>query len=812
MFQRLIPAGCLCVFTLTSLHAAKVIYHDDFETNKAMRVMPKSFNQPYDIHFWGFKKEANGNTYYRTDVNALHAAHILVAPRANKITGVSWGNPSQKNGKGSSGHFRYKSLGINIEEGKGYLVTVNVRGDKTCTPHTAIAIRVELSWDSPRGKQYAWVAGGASTRIATDSKGEWKKLELELSGLLEAHIAAGNGDKNLQISNITVGTFIGGAKKRIVYEVDEVKITELNAKELAAYRRAKRDRELDGFKFTAQKNDSLFPWGAYGDPMLGIQRWFKERKPVYGAAQVKQTMEDKKLIVHYAMMTLKQAGFQMIQHGGGQLFPRSPKIALDHIKENLDHFANYEMMLSPSTYVTRYYSRVPKDVSLNAMKRMNAAIGKHPALLAYHLVDEPEGAMMKDYLWGRTELGSMNKKVAVTACCNSIQSIQALAGRVPLITIDYYPIYHSKDNKGAWAVVEAVKYAKKWGAKRIWLLPQVFGGPSWSVPYIPEFYIQYFGGLAEGATGFYAYGLNHRGRWTNNRNNEIGNFFDTFGNLTELGKAKSSIAPLFISVGELFVDAERKNDGAAIASNSAKFQSNVGKEYDVIGRVVRQVPGSKYRLMVVWNNDINKVQKTDIRMKDFAASEKIMDLETFRTTGNKVSMTLKPGMGRIYAIGTPAELNKVKTFVLQKRIKFYDSIIKCQVRDAVQKGFNPAKVKAAIAKRDAVWKRGNLTEACRMSRQIKESFHAEMAKDPVIGKTVKALDEIQPVLMRIEKKLQSWKYPVKDKKLALITEFRKLGRDYMVFRLESNGKGFAQAANRFEKMKKDLLTFEQKLK
>lgn len=813
MFHRLIFTGCLCVFTLTSLHAEKVIYHDDFETNKAMRVMPKSFNQPYDINYWDFKKEANGNTFYRVDVKALHAAYILIAPRANKIVKASWGNPGQKNGKGSSGHFHFNSLGIKVESGKGYLVTVKVRGDQTCTPKTASAVRVELSWDSPNGKQYGMTVGGASAHLSEDTKGKWITLKMELSEFLEAHIAAGNGDKNLQISNIAVGTFVGGAKKQVVYEVDDVKITELDAKELAAYRHANRDKTLDGFKFSKQTNDASFPWGAYGDPAMGIHRWFKDRKKVYGTAEIKQTMEDRKLIMPYTMMALKQAGFQMIQHGGGQVFTLSPAIALDGIRQNLDYFADFGMKLSPSTYVTCYYSRATKDQSRAAMKRLDAALGKHPALLSYHLVDEPEGAMMKDYLWGKTELEKLNKNISITACCNSISSIRALSGRVPLITIDYYPIYHGRDNKGAWAVVESVKYAKKWGAKRIWLLPQVFGGPSWSVPYLPEFYIQYFGGLAEGATGFYAYALNYRGRWTTNANNEIGNFFDTFGNLTELGKAKSALTPLFISVGELFVDAERKADDAVIASNDAKFLSKVGKEYDRIGRVVRQVPGSKHRLMVVWNNDIEKVQKTDIRLKEFAASEKIMDLETFRITGNKVSMTLKPGMGRIYAISTPDELNRLKTLILQKRIAFYDGIIRCQVREAVKKGFDPVKVNTALAKRDAAIKSGKLVEACDMSRKIKESFNKEMEKDPVIGKTTKVLNEIQPVLTRIETKLQTWKYPVKDAaKLALINEFRKLAREYMVFRLEVESKGYAQAAEKFEAFKKDFLAFEQKIK
>ena len=131
----------------------------------------------------------------------------------------------------------------------------------------------------------------------------------------------------------------------------------------------------------------------------------------------------------------------------------------------------------------------------------------------------------------------------------------------------------------------------------------------------------------------------------------------------------------------------------------------------------------------------------------------------------------------------------------------------------MKKGFNPAKVNAAIAKRDAALKSGKLLEACKMSRTIKESFNKEMEKDPVIGKTTKVLNEIQPVLTRIETKLQTWKYPVKDAaKLALINKFRKLGRDYMVFRLEAESKGYAQAAEKFEAFKKDFLAFEQKIK
>jgi hypothetical protein len=151
--------------------------------------------------------------------------------------------------------------------------------------------------------------------------------------------------------------------------------------------------------------------------------------------------------------------------------------------------------------------------------------------------------------------------------------------------------------------------------------------------------------------------------------------------------------------------------------------------------------------------------------------------------------------------------------ILKKRIAFYDGIIRCQVREAVKKGFDPVKVNTALAKRDAAIKSGKLVEACDMSRKIKESFNAEMEKDPVIGKTTKVLNEMQPVLIRIEAKLQAWKYPVKDAgKLALLNEFRKLAQDYMVFRLEAESKGYAQAAEKFEAFKKDFLAFEQKIK
>ena len=553
----------------------KVLYFDDFESRQELPVQPKSFNQPYTIQEWGFKKEG-GNTFYRVAVTGKHWMGVCVAPRTNDKPQIGWGTY----GRGTQGQFFHTPIDIPFDSVKGYVLSMKVRTDETCTPRTPICVNVEFVCDSPHGRKRS--EGRLKQQIAESTDGEWVTVSQELTGsMIELLDAKGLGIKNLTIGNVEVGTF-RSCSGPIVFEFDDVKIVEVPKSRVAEEAKKLNARpELDAFSFTHKKNDALFVWGAYGgDTSFSIPRWYYDKNDRKGIDAIIQSENQ---LSPFTMMQMKRAYFNAYMRGGGLIFPSNGQPHRDRIKNLLDLGAKYHLMIAPSTYLTRHYStKSTMDECYRQIGLLKETIGGHPALLGYHVVDEPGSSMMLDFFQGKQAFETDNDRVPATACANSIDTVRVLAPRVPLLLIDIYPMWSSPQSEpGCWAVPEAVKYAKKWGAQNVWILPQAFGGSSWRPPKSSELMIQFFGCLAYGATGFLPYADAQTPNWLNPEKNialsESGNLFDPFGNETELLHAMNGIAPLFRSAGPLFVGTGIVDNQEITSSNKKTFQSNTGK-------------------------------------------------------------------------------------------------------------------------------------------------------------------------------------------------------------------------------------------
>ena len=84
--------------------------------------------------------------------------------------------------------------------------------------------------------------------------------------------------------------------------------------------------------------------------------------------------------------------------------------------------------------------------------------------------------------------------------------------------------------------------------QRIWMLPQVFGQSSWRAPSPPEFLIQVFSSLAEGATGFAPYAYADRPQWADPVH-EYGHLVDPYGNPSPAWEQMQRLGPLLRSAG-----------------------------------------------------------------------------------------------------------------------------------------------------------------------------------------------------------------------------------------------------------------------
>ena len=88
------------------------------------------------------------------------------------------------------------------------------------------------------------------------------------------------------------------------------------------------------------------------------------------------------------------------------------------------------------------------DECIKQIDLLKETIGGHPALLGYHVVDEPGSSMMLDYMQGKEAFEKDNDRVPGLACANSIDTVRVLAPRVPLLLIDIYPLWNSKSEPG----------------------------------------------------------------------------------------------------------------------------------------------------------------------------------------------------------------------------------------------------------------------------------------------------------------------------------------------------------------------------
>ncbi|MBQ7652536.1 MAG: hypothetical protein IJS15_16380, partial [Victivallales bacterium] len=572
--------------------------------------------------------------------------------------------------------------------------------------------------------------------------------------------------------------------------------------------------ELDGFSFVHKKNDAIFAWGAYGGTDLSIPRWYydsKDRMGIEAAVRIENELSP------FTMMQMKRAFFNAFIRGGGLIFPSNGQPERDRIKNLLDLGMKHGLMIAPSTYLTRHYqSKFPMEECIRRIDLLKETIGEHPALLGYHVVDEPGSSMMLDFMQGKEAFEKDNDRVPGLACANSIDTVRVLAPRVPLLLIDIYPMWSSPVSEpGCWAVPESVRYAKKWGAQNVWILPQAFGGSSWRAPTVPEFMIQFFGGLAYGATGFLPYACSQTPNWLSPAKSiplsERGNLFDPFGNETELLLAMSRIAPLFRSAGPLFVGAEQLPDNELSSTNIQSFQSNTGKEYDCVGRTLRVSQDRKFRLLVVWGNDLSKAHSTTISLKSFASNEATMDLDSFTRCGNSIELTLSPGEGRIFAIADKATLDCIQQDVLKRRISIHDEILQLEIAESLTLPFDTSFLQPFLKRRDALLQDGSLPDAERLTLEAKAILKDNMAKDAAIGPVLKDMAETQASLARSNSILTKWNFPPNEAGLQAIADFRSAARKFMKLRIDARAKGLAPFADEFSSVKQEILSQENAL-
>jgi len=744
-FARCLPILALLLVFLPQTASAqeRVLLAEGFEADSP-RVQIHGANQPYEVHALGPSDERahTGARSLKVDLTFRHGLDVLLCPRTDETPAVEWG------GLGGPGWFTFQGLGLPLQPDRRYLLSLWVWVEQA-TPQNPVRFAVETATDSPYGVARTQTSLPQEFAGPTDG---WVHLGAELTGLLLERLdAAGAKVDGLRLDTISLNCFANGPLRMSAY-VDDVELRELPADAPLPTDVTARTPAPTFRRITAVED--RFVWGVYGNLFDPGPDWYTplDRSEGQEGARRDQTrrLADAS---DWILLDLRRHYCDTLVQGGGMLFPTEGQAARDYVTACLDRCADYGILLSPSTYLTQHY--IPDATREQCLTAMQAAVeqfGAHPALLAYWLVDEPQPSTAADYYWGKATLEELDPQHPALCTCNGLSSVAEFAPALPLLTIDYYPLGPvPKDDKGAWAVGDCVRYARELGAKRVWVLPQVFGQSSWRPPSPAEFGIQVFGSLAEGATGFLPYAYADRPTW-HDAANEHGHLVDPYGNPSPVWEMMGRLGLLLRAAGPLLVGGERLPDDAVAARVSATIVSPVGRARPVaVARAFSNVAHG-VRVVVVYNNTPAYRYGFQVGMAGIRPADRVLDvfsLREFPFAGDAFTVLLPPGEGRLYAVGSTEALAGVRAEVAQRQLDLQADLLALELELARRMGTDVGPVERALTEARSAAGRGDWTAALAGAQTAFQALDEQHRANALYQPVRAALDEVQQALGRV---------------------------------------------------------------
>jgi len=700
----IVVAAAFVFFAGTSSAHEQIILQEGYESQLDKRVQLRGANQPYTAHHMGVTTERAHTDKHslKIDMTYRHGLNVYLTPRSNETPEVEWGRP------GGAGGFVVPGLGMPLRPDRGYLLTLYMWVERASKSNP---VRIEVMTASTG--DYGVFRKSTVLEQTFDAPTDgWVKIEQELTSyMLERLHAAGARTDSLRLDGILFGSFAGGRNRATVY-IDDITLREVSPEVVDEHRKRTRGQAPSFRSYPEVEN--LFVWGVYGGLFMPgptwCLAWDKDRDVRL------QQIERMRQSGDWILLDLRRHYCNVLIQGGGMLSPQAEQSSYAYVKAVLDKCAEYGVKLSPSTYLTQHYDKAAtKEQCTAAMRKTAGMFQDHPGLLAYWLVDEPgAGWAADDFYWGKTTLDSFDPNHPSLCTCNSIGSIAEFAPTLPIVCIDYYPIGPvPRSDKGCWAVVDSVRYAQKLGAKRIWLLAQMFGGSSWRPPSPEEFRIQLFGALAHGATGFAPYAYANRPKW-HEPGTGVSHLIDAYGNPTPQWEDMKRLGRYLRSAGTLLAGAEPLPETAAVAQVRWAVVSNVGRRRPIAIARAFADPKRPARYLVVYNNTRFYPTACNVRVETLGPGEQVLDLFSLRTVphaGNTFHVAVKPAAGRLYAIAEPATLTAVRNEVVQRRFAIERDLLDLEIRLARRMGTDVTVVEQTRSQADALAKSDKWIEA-----------------------------------------------------------------------------------------------------
>ena len=437
-------------------------------------------------------------------------------------------------------------------------------------------------------------------------------------------------------------------------EIDWIRLRGLNA---AEQRREEQWLELtsDGPPAEPAVLQEFFPFGMYDD------------SSDTGAHHITHRHAFDVMARHH--LNYKQAGFLHVHDGSLTLGP-TPKAAEQtgmrmsaRIRPILHRFAN------GGTDAARAYVKPWVDI-----------IADHPAVIGYDIGDERP---ILDF-WAAAGSARILEQLdrrrfsSLTFAHYAVANIATYKSYLGLYLSDNYPLGYGfgPDYLYEWCY----KVARESENKRHWIVLQTFGDSRtrrWRsgaiLPNVAQLRLMTYGSIAGGARGIIYYTFN-------------GDLFEALldqwcNPLNDLLDEVSRLGELLIPIGRCMLDAEVDFDTVVEHDN---------KDHMIVG--VLHAPDRGVNYLVVVNRNVESAESTSIELPAAWQDRKVLDLTSLKVTSGQLQVSLSPGNGHIYMIGSAEQCRVEAGAIGVNRIEESLRVMTADISTADSWGLNVSQV------------------------------------------------------------------------------------------------------------------------
>jgi len=622
---------------------------------------------------------------------------------------------------------------VELETGKEYAASAALKISNSNNLNLRISYDVSWSLEIPgEGKKIKGMA--AVQEKIRSGRDEWLVFQLpdEMSALIREDLPEYGlpSDTNAKITvdglEIMVICKGRGGNGLTVY-VDDVSLREADETDREYW--LKMRKPVDFTMRAYPQVENFCPWGACG-----------------GLAQHDDFLNiSKQLLMDLSARMLAELGMNTSLYGVYEFYPDSTMEEESRLGQLLDFCAQNDLKVIPKTYLLDNYHHVSRAQSEDAIKRIVSRYRHHPALLAWWMIDEPEPDLesLRDYwVCGKERFESLDDNHPAMGAACTRKAVKMYAPYMQVVVIDCYPLRGTTNNPSGSALQVAywAELAWKYGARRIWAVPQAFGGDygPWRAPTREELRLMTYLNLSRGVTGFMYY------PWTPG-------MMDVCYFLTDLGEEVRKLSEIVPAMCPLFLDV-KWNPKTSAHVECGQLEGRPVFE-------VSELNGHDYDLVVICNLDTKCARKGKIILPA-GMRWPAYDLMKLRRLGGErnISLELEPGGCAVFLLGNDNTFEKARAKILAGKLAVEKRRLAGLAKEAEANGINTKGIMSGINAITGKGRTGRWRDAPAVRRLMialkiaKKQDQAELA----LKKTLEAEEKLNLALRGIPSYSACW--------------------------------------------------------